>query len=471
MKKNGFISTSLIYTFFILFLLLMIFLLNSYSSIRFLLERYKYDIKDSFAEASLADINLFLMVWNENTQEYEINDEIPVFGYYYEPNYSYCKNGSTISYVNGSVSITASRRDTCYAYFRAAEKDITLRIYTKETESSNRVLVKNVPNYSYKLTNQTCTNGANLVFNENTRKFTIKATQKTVCEVEFTKREMDIILNIYKEDASGAHEYNGLKYQAVTDIPGMNYSFDSYTCEDGEVNTVITYENNEIVIESPGRNECNVYFNGGSNKVELIIMQETDTGVSGYTTGLKYTRTATVPGTGYKYVGFICDNSNAFVTFTNGIFETTMDSSSESQATCRAYFNKYSGNVYVHYYLETSSGSYENVSSVPSIGYVYNSGMSSCNNGSTIRVDNNVVIVESENNDECYVYFDMANADIKVNVYVMNRITGKYVLGSVPVAGYEFYNSGCTNGASIEYINSALRVTAEGPTICTVYFR
>ena len=45
MKKNGFVSTALIYTFFILFLLLMLFLLNSYSSIRFLMEQYKYDIK------------------------------------------------------------------------------------------------------------------------------------------------------------------------------------------------------------------------------------------------------------------------------------------------------------------------------------------------------------------------------------------------------------------------------------------
>jgi len=56
-------------------------------------------------------------------------------------------------------------------------------------------------------------------------------------------------------------------------------------------------------------------------------------------------------------------------------------------------------------------------------------------------------------------------------VYVMNRETQKYELGDVPISGYTLNNRGCTNGASIEYKNSRLIVNAEGPTICTVYFR
>ena len=91
-------------------------------------------------------------------------------------------------------------------------------------------------------------------------------------------------------------------------------------------------------IETDGKNECNVYFRGGTNKVELIIMQESDSGVAGYTTGLKYVKTSSIPTAGYKYVGYKCEpkEANASVKYENGTFET----SSNVQATCWAYFNR-----------------------------------------------------------------------------------------------------------------------------------
>ena len=49
MKKNGFVATSVIYSFFIIFLLLMLFIINSYSRIRILLEDYKNDSLDELA--------------------------------------------------------------------------------------------------------------------------------------------------------------------------------------------------------------------------------------------------------------------------------------------------------------------------------------------------------------------------------------------------------------------------------------
>ncbi|MBE6156994.1 MAG: hypothetical protein E7161_04565 [Firmicutes bacterium] len=469
MKKNGFISTSLIYTFFILVLLLMLFLLNSYSSVRFLMEQYKYDIKNSFAAESVADINLYFMVWDESSNEYELQKEMPEIGYNFEEDYSYCKNGSRISYSNGNISVAASRSDSCYAYFTAAEKDINLKIYTKESSASERVLVKSIPNYIYDLTSSSCTNGATIDFNENTRKFTIKATDKTVCEVEFTKKEVDIILNLFKEDVYGSHEYNGVEYKEVKDLPGSNYTMvdGNYYCLNQDVNTIIKYENNDLVVESNGKNECNIYFTGENSTVELIIMQETDTGVNGYTTGLKYTRTSTIPSTGYKYAGYICEDVGATVTYSGGTLEAT----SNKQTICRAYFNKYVGNAFINYYLETSNGNYESVVSVPNIGYVYNSEKSQCVNGSNIEVNNNIVTIDATGEDECNVYFDMASVDIKVNVYVMNRTLSVFELSSIPAAGYELYHKECTNGASIEYTNGSLNVAAEGPTVCTVYFR
>ena len=65
----------------------------------------------------------------------------------------------------------------------------------------------------------------------------------------------------------------------------------------------------------------------------------------------------------------------------------------------------------------------------------------------------------------------MVTADINVQVYVMNRENNKYEISSVPIVGYQLYNAGCTNGASIDYKNGILTVNSDSPTVCTVYFR
>ena len=473
MKKNGFVSTSLIYTFFFIFLLLMLFLLNSYSRIRFLLEDYKYDIKESFANLSVADINVYFMVWDNTTEEYELTKNMPSFGYIYEPEISYCKNNSVITYNGGSVSITASRKDSCYVYFTTGEKDIVLNIYTKTSADGERKLVQEVPGISYNFTGYSCTNGAELEFDDETRQFKITSAYKTVCDVEFTRKDMDIILNIYKEDANGEHECSisscsGLMFKEVTDIPGENYKFTSYYCENE--NAVINEnENGVLSVEAKGKDVCNIYYTGGNDKIEIIIMQEAENGVDGYTTGKKYSRVYQPPTTGYAYIGYICDDKNAKITYDKT--SNTLVGEGTTQTVCRAYFNKFNTEkALINYYLETTSGNYESVVSVPELGYIFSHG--NCEYGSAYKINNNYVEVSATNSNEvCNFYFKQANADIKVLVYVMNRNTQKYELGSVPVVGYEMYSAGCTNSASIEYINSALKVTSDGPTVCTVYFR
>lgn len=467
MKKNGFISTSLIYTFFVLFLLLMLLLLNSYSSNRFLIEQYKYDIKNSFALESTADINLFLLAWDEESQDYETVEEIPTVGYLFDSEYSYCVNGSSVSYNGSDILVSASGKDTCYAYFKESDGDIELKIYTQEKQGGPLKLVRNMPNLNYSFTSAECTSPGVITFDETARKFTINSSKKTKCEAIFTKVQNDIVLNIFKESAYGNHIYNGIKYTEVEDIPDYRYTFGDYVCTNKDVSTTIKSVNNELVIESDGKNECNVYYNGDTSKVELIIMMQTDDGVSGYTTGLKYTKTSTIPSTGYKYVGYICDDTNATVTYNNGTFTTN----ATDQTVCRAYFNRYSGGAFINYYLETSKGGYENVSEVPAVGYVYNKSKSSCNNNSEIIVDNNIVIINSVAEDVCNIYYDLVTADVKVQVFVMNKTTNKYELGSIPVAGYQLYSASCTNGASIQYRSGLLNVSSEGPTVCTVYFR
>ncbi len=117
MKKNGFVSTTLIYTFFIIFLALMIFLINSYSKNRFMLNEYKDKIKDSYFTSDNLDLNLYFMVYNEVTKEYELEYNMPKQGYVYKEDYSYCKNGSQIVMEDGKIKVKTSKKDSCYAYF------------------------------------------------------------------------------------------------------------------------------------------------------------------------------------------------------------------------------------------------------------------------------------------------------------------------------------------------------------------
>ena len=96
----------------------MLFLINSYSSNRFLLDRYKYDIKNKFAEDSGADINVYFLVYNKYSKEYELEDQMPGTEYEYDSTLSYCKNGSTINYTANGIEVTGiKRKDFCYAYF------------------------------------------------------------------------------------------------------------------------------------------------------------------------------------------------------------------------------------------------------------------------------------------------------------------------------------------------------------------
>lgn len=124
MNKKGFISTALIYTFFIIFMILMVFLISNYSSTKFLTDKYHYDIQEELYELSNMDINLNVYVWNNTSKEYDYVDEIPT-NRNYNSQASYCKNGSKIELTNEiengvsvpKISISATAKDYCYIYF------------------------------------------------------------------------------------------------------------------------------------------------------------------------------------------------------------------------------------------------------------------------------------------------------------------------------------------------------------------
>ena len=93
----------------------MVFLLNNYSSTRYIVDRYRYDIEEELYEQSNADINLYVYVWNESQKEYKYEDTMPKGGLKEE--ISYCKNKSTITFEDGEVTIGAKGKEFCYLYF------------------------------------------------------------------------------------------------------------------------------------------------------------------------------------------------------------------------------------------------------------------------------------------------------------------------------------------------------------------
>ena len=123
MKKNGFVSTALIYTFFIIFLTLIVFLINSYANKRILLNSYKEDIKKSFVKED-KDVTMYYMVWNDETYKYEINNTMPTLGYIYNSDLSNCSNGSIINYLDGNFTIDNTKEDMCFLYFDLADKEL-----------------------------------------------------------------------------------------------------------------------------------------------------------------------------------------------------------------------------------------------------------------------------------------------------------------------------------------------------------
>ena len=81
--------------------------------------------------------------------------------------------------------------------------------------------------------------------------------------------------------------------------------------------------------------------------------------------------------------------------------------------------------------LETASGSgeYEKItaSEWPTDGYIFNTELSKCENGSTLSwdVENNKVVMSGNTSDKCYVYFDKVNIiTFTINGTEYNAIEG-----------------------------------------------
>lgn len=173
MKKNGFISMSLIYTFFLLFLTFITFLIISFRRENNLLDEYNKRIKESFLESDISDKRISVYI---------------------------IKNG------------------------------------VKEKSES-------IPFDNYALVSESCNDGT-IKYNNVTRKFKIKASNDTLCDVVFQDFG-DVKIKMY--------------YRNNETIKIMSNNF-TYNCQDNNVNTEINIDVNGLNIVSNGANECKIYF-------------------------------------------------------------------------------------------------------------------------------------------------------------------------------------------------------------------
>lgn len=291
MKKNGFVSVTIIYTFFTTFLLLLVFLLNSYARADFLTEQIKQDIKDEPKDLS-ADINLSVCVRDSESSACNQVNEVPKGPF--ELKTASCDDNmaqNSIKYSNGRISFRASSKVNCSVELVPKLLDININMFinnkdknkdVSEVSMENFVRTYTMPNRTYKyLPNLTkCTtlagtelnpNDYEITLNESTepREFELETKGQIVCNTYFVRKSADIELHIFMEDSNGTNLFgsNGKTYKkvnSINEIP-VDYTFNKITdkvCtpEVAEEDFMYNSSSRDFEIYASEKTECSVYF-------------------------------------------------------------------------------------------------------------------------------------------------------------------------------------------------------------------
>ena len=87
-----------------------------------------------------------------------------------------------------------------------------------------------------------------------------------VCRIYYdyeNKNNLDVIVYAYLQDEKGTKKYNNNNYKIINTIPD-NVTFIGFTCNNKDIKTNITYEENILDIKSSGPNICQAYFRKNS---------------------------------------------------------------------------------------------------------------------------------------------------------------------------------------------------------------
>lgn len=249
-------------------------------------------VEGSVGEISLLDVNIMIEARDDTgvgTGKYVRNDYIPRGGYTYNDTESYCVNGSTIVYDSDtySASIGAVDYDMCYLYFDAdASLDILVDVYIEDLTVDGSGLgtysllsSEEIPSAGYMLNESLskCDNGSSISYNMTNNILSIGASSKDTCDVYLDALDVDVSVTMYLEKTAGSGDY----YQAA-EIPynvyyNMNESLSSCTNSG-----VMSFKNQQIVINTTTKTVCNAYLDVGSGPImEEVYAQLSENTVLG----------------------------------------------------------------------------------------------------------------------------------------------------------------------------------------------
>ena len=377
--KKGFISISVVYTFLILFIFLMLAILASYISRETLLSRLisqaKEVIHGGISEDEV-DPNIILKVYVDGVY----SKLFPSYDYYsYNATTSYCTNGATLafSYNDWSASIeNINGRTTCLVNFESGESNIKPNPNPDGGEEGEGGEGGG-------------TGGGDSGDTPSTDPDNIS----------------NIIVNFYTDGV----------YSSTVPKKADGYTFDPYAseCTNGAILTYNTSKETVNVSNIYQNATCDAYFISGTPSIDEDYVLNGNISLNVYVDNLW---SPTFPNKAYykfnPYKSSCTDN--AVLSFNDSTWKIGVYNITDKTA-CKVYFasniiditeNMFNnGHVNVLIYIDD-----ELSTSVPDPTlYDYDSTFSTCTNGARITynsTDNNFDVSEITRNSECWAYFN-----------------------------------------------------------------
>lgn len=215
--------------------------------------------------------------------------------------------------------------------------------------------------------------------------------------------------------------------------------------------------------------------------IEVRIMAEDrDTNGNGLNS---YSLYPYIPKAGYKYnaSSSYCVNGSTIIYNAENY---NADIKAYGHDICYMYFDSTASlditlNVYAENVNDDGVGTGEytklETTSLPSIGYEFNTTLSKCQNGSTVSYNTaeNMFTVEASQKDVCDAYMDAMDVDIALKVFIQAKKNSNvyYEAKTIPTNNYYILNSksSCTGSSTLSLEHQKVVIAATSKTNCVAY--
>lgn len=398
-NKKGFISISVVYTFLILFVFLMLAILASYISretlLSKLIDQAKEVIHGGIGEDEV-DPNIIVQVYVDGVY----SKLFPSYDYYsYDAQNSYCTNGAylTFNYNDWTATIqNINGRATCEINFESGESNI-------KPDFGDEPSAPETPETPEETT---CTIDADC---PNDHKCNTETHQCELAEVEPGGGQVGNISNIVLDF------YADGVYSATIPSKAEGYSFDPYAskCSDEAILTFNSTTERVNISNISKNTTCSAYFVQGEPQVNEDYVLNGNIALSVYVDNIW---APMFPSKNYYNFNPYMSNctDNAILSFDDTNWNIDIINITD-KTQCKVYFSSNditltpqmfnSGNVNLLVYVDGQLSS-----SVPQLGtgYYYHSDRSRCTNSATLTYDetgNKFNISDITRNTECFAYF------------------------------------------------------------------